>query len=256
MKLLHLHSSFHAGGKELRAAKLINAFGPGVEHAVVSAQPGAFGAAAAIDGRMAVSYPDDFPALAGKPLPGRLQRLAAAMRGHDLVLTYNWGAMDAVMAHTLFGDFMKLPPLVHHEDGFNEDEAGKLKRSRNWYRRIALGRAAALVLFSGKVSPSAEITARTQALDDGGTRYTRRRRPSAGKVTVSSPRGPSSVSTLSRAWRAGPWLCTTTATLCSGGRPTPALALTLTTAASGPPSPTICPATPSGAGPSLSTIGR
>ncbi len=148
MKLLHLHSSFHAGGKELRAAKLINAFGPGVEHAIVSAQPGAFGAAAAIDGRMAVSYPDDFPALAGKPLPGRLQRLAAAMRGHDLVLTYNWGAMDAVMAHTLFGDFMKLPPLVHHEDGFNEDEAGKLKRSRNWYRRIALGRAAALVVPS------------------------------------------------------------------------------------------------------------
>jgi hypothetical protein len=41
------------------------------------------------------------------------------------VLTYNWGAMDAVMAHTLFGAITcKLPPLVHHEDGFNEDEAG------------------------------------------------------------------------------------------------------------------------------------
>ena len=41
------------------------------------------------------------------------------MRGFDLVLTYNWGAIDAVMARRLFGG----PPLVHHEDGFNEDEA-------------------------------------------------------------------------------------------------------------------------------------
>jgi glycosyltransferase involved in cell wall biosynthesis len=70
------------------------------------------------------------------------------MKGFDLVLTYNWGAMDAVMAHTVFGQFYGLPPLVHHEDGFNEDEAAGLKTSRNWYRRIALGRAAALIVPS------------------------------------------------------------------------------------------------------------
>ena len=45
------------------------------------------------------------------------------MRGFDLVLTYNWGAFDAVMARRLFGG----PPLIHHEDGFNEDEAERLK---------------------------------------------------------------------------------------------------------------------------------
>ena len=87
----------------------------------------------------------------GSPLPGRLQRLAQALGGFDLVLTYNWGAMDAVMAHTLFGQKLGLPPLVHHEDGFNEDEAGGLKRSRNWYRRIALGRASALVVPSQRL---------------------------------------------------------------------------------------------------------
>jgi L-malate glycosyltransferase len=151
LRLLHLHSSFHAGGKELRAAKLINAFGPEIEHVIVSAQPGALGAAAAIDRRMNVTYPDDFPPLAGRPLPGRLQRLARAMQGFDLVLTYNWGAMDAVMAHTLMRDHLALPPLVHHEDGFNEDEADKLKWSRNWYRRIALARSAALVVPSQKL---------------------------------------------------------------------------------------------------------
>ena len=151
MRFLHLHSSFDAGGKELRSAKLINAFGKKVSHAIVSAQPEALGAASAIDGKIEVRYPGDFPPLAGSPLPGRLLRLAQALSGFDLVLTYNWGAMDAVMAHTLFGQKFGLPPLVHHEDGFNEDEAGGLKRSRNWYRRIALGRAAALVVPSQRL---------------------------------------------------------------------------------------------------------
>ena len=62
------------------------------------------------------------------------------MAGYDLICTYNWGAMDAALAHTLFADFYKLPPLVHHEDGFDEDEANGLKASRNLYRRFALGR--------------------------------------------------------------------------------------------------------------------
>ena len=70
------------------------------------------------------------------------------MRGYDLVLTYNWGAMDAVMAHTLFADVYKLPPLVHHEDGFNEDEAERPQAAAQLYRRIALGRGAALVVPS------------------------------------------------------------------------------------------------------------
>lgn len=151
MRILHLHSSFNRGGKELRAAQLINAFGKSVEHTIVSAQRDAMGAAAAIDPRMNVRYPDDFPSLAGKPLPGRLQRLAKAMQGFDLVLTYNWGAMDAVMAHTLFRDLHRLPPLVHHEDGFNEDEADERKRTRNWFRRIGLGRASALVVPSRRL---------------------------------------------------------------------------------------------------------
>ena len=151
MRLLHLHSSFHAGGKELRAARLINAFGPAVSHVIVSAQPEELGAASAIAGGISVSYPMDFPALSGRPWPGRLLRLARAMQGFDLILTYNWGAMDAVLAHTLFAESLNLPPLVHHEDGFNQDEAVRLKRSRNWYRRIALGRCAALVVPSTRL---------------------------------------------------------------------------------------------------------
>ncbi|PLK26559.1 glycosyltransferase [Novosphingobium sp. TH158] len=151
MRVLHLHSSFHAGGKELRCAKLINAFGKGIEHDIVSAIPDALDAHEAISPHMKVRYPRDFPSLQGKPLPRRLERIARALLGYDLVLTYNWGAMDAVMAHTLLGPRMGLPPLVHHEDGFNHDEAVKLKTTRNWYRRVALVHAEALVVPSRRL---------------------------------------------------------------------------------------------------------
>jgi glycosyltransferase involved in cell wall biosynthesis len=73
------------------------------------------------------------------------------MKGHDLVLTYNFGAMDAVMAHRLFGRALGLPPLIHHEDGFNQEEAERLKLSRNWYRAMALGGAHALVVPSQRL---------------------------------------------------------------------------------------------------------
>ncbi len=151
MHILHLHSTFDAGGKELRAARLINTFGPRVRHTIVSAVPDALGAASAIAPEITVDYPRAFEPLAGKPSPARLQRLARAMQPFDLVLTYNWGAMDAVMAHSVFRDFHRLPPLVHHEDGFNQDEAQRLKPKRNWYRRLALARTAALVVPSRRL---------------------------------------------------------------------------------------------------------
>lgn len=146
--ILHLHSTFSAGGKERRAVRLMNAFGPKVAHTIVSGIPDETGAAAEISRALTVHWPQDFPALVGRPTLGRLQRIARAMRGYDLVLSYNWGAMDAVMAHTLFGQALGLPPLVHHEDGFNADEQHGRKWLRTWYRRIALGRATRLVVPS------------------------------------------------------------------------------------------------------------
>jgi glycosyltransferase involved in cell wall biosynthesis len=151
LRVLHLHSSFSAGGKELRAARLMNVFGAGLEHTVVSAQPGAFGAKVALDPALGVRFPEDFPSLQGRPTPLRLLRIARAMRDFDLVLTYNWGAMDAVLAHRLYASVLRLPPLVHHEDGFNEDEAAGLNPRRNLFRRLALARASALVVPSRRL---------------------------------------------------------------------------------------------------------
>lgn len=146
--VLHLHSTFDAGGKEVRCTQLINAFGTQMKHSIVSAMPERMDASQLISRSIPVAYPKKFPSLQGRPTPGRLHRLAKAMAGYDLVLTYNWGAMDAVMAHTMFSQMLNLPPLIHHEDGFNEDERDGPKRRRSWYRRIALGKAAGLVVPS------------------------------------------------------------------------------------------------------------
>lgn len=145
-RILHLHSTFAHGGKEARAVRLMNAWGQRFRHTVVSAMPDQMGAADAIAGDVPVEFPADAPPLAGRPTPARLRALAAYQRGFDLVLTYNWGALDAVMAHRLFG--WGGPPLIHHEDGFGADEARRTKRSRDLYRRVALTAARAVVVPS------------------------------------------------------------------------------------------------------------
>jgi L-malate glycosyltransferase len=149
IRILHMHSAFDLGGKEARAVKLMNRFGDEATHVILSAVPDALGARDAIDAAIKVEFPGDVaPALYGKPAPGRYLRLARYMQQFDLVLSYNWGSMDGVMARTLWSPFMKLPPLVHHEDGFNEDEAVKLNWKRNAFRSLALKGAYALVVPS------------------------------------------------------------------------------------------------------------
>lgn len=144
--ILHLHSTFDLGGKEARATRLMNAFGDRARHVIVSAMPDRYGARDRIEKGIAYEIAQDAPPLTGSPSVARYDAIARYMRRFDLVLTYNWGAIDGVMARRVFR--RGAPPLVHHEDGFNEDEAGGLKRERNLYRRLALGAAHALVVPS------------------------------------------------------------------------------------------------------------
>lgn len=151
-KILHLHSTFNLGGKEARAVRLMNHFGSEAEHVILSAQPDSLSAREAIDPKIKAAFPTDAPSLAGKPSLKRYRDFVAYFRQFDLILSYNWGAMDGVMARTLFSRAGGLPPLIHHEDGFNEDEQKKLKRKRNWFRKFALGDARALVVPSEQLA--------------------------------------------------------------------------------------------------------
>ena len=143
MRILHAHSIFALGGKEARAVRLMNAFGGAAEHCVISGVPDQLSAQDAIEKHVGVEFPRDAPSLAGRP-GLRFWSLARYMRRFDLILTYNWGGFDAVTARRLFGG----PPLIHHEDGFNQDEADGLKPVRNGYRRLGLRAAYRLVVPS------------------------------------------------------------------------------------------------------------
>jgi glycosyltransferase involved in cell wall biosynthesis len=140
-RLLHVFPTFVAGGSQVRATDLMNAFGARFEHEVV-----------ALDGRTdARARVERGVALACLPAPPKAGSLATARRLRALfverrpalLLTYNFGAIDALFAARGLG-----LAAVHHEDGFHADEARALKPRRNWLRRLALPAAARLVVIS------------------------------------------------------------------------------------------------------------
>lgn len=216
IRILHLHSTFSAGGKETRAVRLMNAFGASARHSILSAMPDEMGARALIDPAVAVDFPDG-PSLAGKPAPGRYLEIARAMQRYDLVLSYNWGAMDGVMAHRLLSPAMRLPPLIHHEDGFNSDELVRQKRKRVLFRRAGLGSAHALVVPSARLEEIARTVwrqppARLRRIANGVAldRYAGQPEPDAipgfrriaGEVVIGTMAGLRPVKNLSRLVRA------------------------------------------------------
>lgn len=152
MKVLHCHSTFSLGGKEARAVRLMNVFGNAATHVILSAVPDALGARDAIDPSIRVSFPgENAPALHGKPSLARYQRLSRYMQDFDLVLTYNWGSMDAVAARRVFAPLRRLPRLIHHEDGFNASEHQRLKGKRNAFRRLMLPTVERLIIPSQRL---------------------------------------------------------------------------------------------------------
>jgi L-malate glycosyltransferase len=132
--------------------RLMNVFGDAAEHVILSAVPDALGARDAIDPRVRVSFPGEAaPPLYGKPSPARYDRLSRYMQQFDLVLTYNWGSMDAVGARRMFAGVRRLPRLIHHEDGFNVSESERLNTKRNLFRRLMLPTAERLVVPSQRL---------------------------------------------------------------------------------------------------------
>lgn len=144
--ILHLYSGVTEDGEVRRVRELVNAFGTKLRHAIVFVEDGAMLGYKDFGKGIDVDLSPDFPSLEGKPLPGRLTRIARSMQPFDLVLSYNYGAIDAAMAHTLFKDAFNLPPLIHFEDDLGEEKAAKPGRGRTWYRRIALGKTAGLIV--------------------------------------------------------------------------------------------------------------
>ena len=140
--LLHLFPSFVPAGSQVRTAQLIRAFGPEFRHTIV-ALDGRTDARALLPAELGVRYLESGPKAGSLRTALRLARLLRAERP-DLLLTYNFGAIDGLIAARLVPG----QRAVHHEDGFGPDEAAGFKRRRIWMRRLCLPRAARTVVIS------------------------------------------------------------------------------------------------------------
>lgn len=148
MRVLHTFANFVPGGSELRAVRLINAFGDAFRHDVLSMD----GRTTAID-FVDPARRDQLRLLPAPPPAGTLatvlwlRRLLRSNRP-DLVLTYGWGAFDMVIAAASLG----LRHVIHHEDGFNADEAIRFKRRRIWARRLVLPAIGGVIVPSRRLA--------------------------------------------------------------------------------------------------------
>jgi L-malate glycosyltransferase len=141
--LLHVFPSFGIGGVPLRMVRIINHFGRRFRHTVI-ALDNDFEAAAGIDGNLDVKLVP-MPHPKGSALRTVVGSALALRRlGPDLLLTYNWGAIEWAMASRWSPRFRH----IHFEAGFGQREADSQFLRRVIFRRWALARCALVVVPS------------------------------------------------------------------------------------------------------------
>lgn len=143
--LLHVFSNFVPSGPELRTVALIAAFGADFRHSIVS-MDGRTSAALRLPQGAAVRLLDNPPKAGSLKTAGRLRSLLRRERP-DLLLTYGWGAIDALLAAASLG----YRRVLHHEEGFNADESESYKKRRILARRLLLPRAHRVVVPSERL---------------------------------------------------------------------------------------------------------
>ena len=143
--LMHVLPTFVPAGLEMRTVNLIAGFGDEFRHSILS-MDGRTDAVARLPQRAPVRL---LPALpkAGSFATARRLRELLQREAPDLVLTYNWGAFDMLLAARSLG-FQR---VVHHEDGFNADEAEAFKRRRILARRAVLSGVHRLIVPSDRL---------------------------------------------------------------------------------------------------------
>jgi len=144
--LLHVFSTFAVGGPQLRFAVLANHFGAAYRHAVI-AMDGNTECSTRLHSGLNVTFPE-IQLRKGKALSNvrRIRRLLRTLRP-DLLLTYNWGAIEWAIANRL----LPITRHVHFEAGFGKEEADHQLRRRVLTRRWALARCARIVVPSRRL---------------------------------------------------------------------------------------------------------
>lgn len=143
--LLHVFSTFVPAGPESRAVRLIEGAGHEFRHTIV-AMDGRTSASELLSGKYDVRIGETPPRAGSIATLRRMRALLVELRPHAL-LTYNWGAFDSVLAARSLG----YGRVVHHEDGFNVDEAQEFKARRVWARRLVLPRVHRVIVPSQRL---------------------------------------------------------------------------------------------------------
>jgi L-malate glycosyltransferase len=144
--VLHVIPSFGIGGVPLRTVRVINHFSNQFRHTVIALDNN-FEAATRLAGDLDVRL---------LPIGRPRRRMLASLFGSvvelrrlwpDLLITYNWGAMDWAMANRL----LRVSHHVHFEDGFGKAEADAQILRRVLFRRWALARCAGVIVPSRRL---------------------------------------------------------------------------------------------------------
>jgi glycosyltransferase involved in cell wall biosynthesis len=150
--VLHVFPSFVLGGSQSRFLKMLERWPADIAHRVLP-----------IDGRLdAASLASPigrleqvaFVAVKGRGFANRakLRNLLAAI-SPDCLVTYNWGAIEAVYAN-----LPRLARHVHVEDGFGPEEASRRLPRRSWARAVGLRLAGAELLVPSLTLQSIALT--------------------------------------------------------------------------------------------------
>ncbi len=141
--LLHAFSTFSVGGPEVRTCDLINHFGERYRHTII-AMDNKFDCRSKLQSGAPVELLE---------IPNYRSNLIKNVRqfSHllktlkpDVLLTYNWGAVEWGLAHAL----TRRCPHIHAEDGFSPEELVTQKKRRVIARRLFLSATNKIVVPS------------------------------------------------------------------------------------------------------------
>ena len=130
--LLHVFPSFAVGGSQSRFVSIANHSGARYRHAIV-ALDGDYACMARLQPEVDAQHFDlRLPKRATVANVVRLRKILAE-QSPDLLVTYNWGAIEWALAN-----WPRVVPHLHIEDGFGPEEAGGQLLRRVLARRLAL----------------------------------------------------------------------------------------------------------------------
>lgn len=156
MRLVHVFPTFEVGGQQMRAVTLANGMvhAGGMAKAGGEVDGGLCNLIVSLNGEFAcadkfssdVSWEPVAPEVSGPTgVAGRIHaaRKTIASLKPDLLVTYNWGAIEWAAAN-----YWPLCRHIHVEDGFGREEAEGQIRRRVLFRRLVLSRHSRVVVPS------------------------------------------------------------------------------------------------------------